>query len=477
MDWVEEKEGLIRRFHQAEKFKNNPVICPDLFYERAVGHGHGTFFYQDGKFRFWYQSFGMPTKKHGTFFCSYAESYDGITWIKPELGLIEIEGNKNNNVVLTDTANISIIDDNRETDKQKRYKMLYFGRGERNDSRALLKWMGCKGYWGWCLAYSSDGLEWKKDPGNPVYCGADDEGALLGWDESRKAYTAYLRPWGKERNQENDPMVDKFPHTRMIGLTTTKDFKDWSPCVTVIAPDSVDGNKTQFYDMPIVKYHDYYLGMLYMHYCDPDDPATMNHRGFMDVQLCYSRDGTKWQRVDNVSALIPRGGRGEFDMGMVGLNQGCVLKDGKLWFYYNAWTGEHYETKAYRRVNDPGHFEMGRLASAIGLAWLREDGFVSVEAGEDPGGFTTREMEGSENGFFLNGAVNARHGYIKAEWLDETGRPVEGYKKEDFDTFNGDSLDYPLTWKGKKIKEGYPGKRGKLRFYMKNSQLFSLTIT
>ena len=53
-----------------------------------------------GKFRMWYDCYdreGWPTADD-TSFC-YAESEDGINWTRPNLGLFEYKGSKNNNIL------------------------------------------------------------------------------------------------------------------------------------------------------------------------------------------------------------------------------------------------------------------------------------------------------------------------------------------------------------------------------------------
>ncbi|MFN9955031.1 MAG: hypothetical protein ACK55I_18185, partial [bacterium] len=62
---------------------------------------------------------------------SYAESRDGINWIKPALGFFSVNGSKNNNVVMTNqnrdhvVHNFSPFYDNRSgVPAEQRYKAL-----------------------------------------------------------------------------------------------------------------------------------------------------------------------------------------------------------------------------------------------------------------------------------------------------------------------------------------------------------------
>ena len=224
--------------------------------------------------------------------------------------------------------------------------------------------------------------------------------------------------------------------------------------------------------MPVFRYHGHILGLVYMLYCDPDDPLSNNHKGFMDVQLAVSRDGEAWKRLGGPQPFIPRGDPGSFDMGMVGPNNGCVEKDGCLWFYYNGWMGEHYETKAFRRAKDPGFFDAGRQTSAIGLARIRLDGFVSLDAGEDDGVAVVKPETLSGEELFVNAKTGGNDGFVGAEVLDASGHAVKGYGSKECDRITGDHLCQKVTWKSRGISE-LPAGDYSFRFILRHASLFS----
>jgi hypothetical protein len=72
-------------------------------------HGHailyGTVLKQGDTFRMWYLGMHEPEIVKGQApgwwrpMC-YAESKDGVTWTKPELGLVDFNGSKKNNICL-----------------------------------------------------------------------------------------------------------------------------------------------------------------------------------------------------------------------------------------------------------------------------------------------------------------------------------------------------------------------------------------
>ena len=106
--------------HQPEKFAENPVLkrgpenSPDHF---GVQY-YGSIIRVDDRFRMWYIAVdeginahggGAGIEMHNSFRPAYAESKDGIHWTRPDLGLVEYRGNKNNNLVQIHPAQLAAI--------------------------------------------------------------------------------------------------------------------------------------------------------------------------------------------------------------------------------------------------------------------------------------------------------------------------------------------------------------------------------
>jgi hypothetical protein len=126
---------------QAEKHAGNPVLrCGP---EGAPDHGHailyGSVIHIGGKFRMWYLGMIERELKAGQApgwwrpMC-YAESDDGVHWSKPELGLVELNGHKRNNICLieSDPPSLSRVNDfltvlyePTDPDPMRRYKAAY----------------------------------------------------------------------------------------------------------------------------------------------------------------------------------------------------------------------------------------------------------------------------------------------------------------------------------------------------------------
>ena len=55
---------------------------------------------ENGRFRLWYEAMTADSTGDADTRLCYAESTDGIHWEKPELGLIEFDGSRRNNIVM-----------------------------------------------------------------------------------------------------------------------------------------------------------------------------------------------------------------------------------------------------------------------------------------------------------------------------------------------------------------------------------------
>ncbi|HEY5312248.1 MAG TPA: hypothetical protein VIK18_07000 [Pirellulales bacterium] len=160
------RDNLKLTLERPKKYAGNPVMragppgSPD-------GNGcllYGTVLKEGGKFRMWYIAWPQPDPRYpqqGKRLhrpVAYAESVDGIHWDKPNLGLVEFRGSKDNNLVSIQPASdtfavpddyVSVLRDESETDPARRYKMVYISYvPELRHSTGV-------------TAVSADGLRWK----------------------------------------------------------------------------------------------------------------------------------------------------------------------------------------------------------------------------------------------------------------------------------------------------------------------------
>ncbi len=141
---------------------------------------------------------------------------------------------------------------------------------------------------------------------------------------------------------------------------------------------------------------------------------------------------------------------------------GGVLERGdELWLYYGGWREDHGTSRQHRHLTTPR--EAQRQAAAIGLAKLRLDGFVSLDAGDAEATLTTVALTCSGDALTINARADAG-GYVVAEILDEAGHAVSSHSNQTCDAFRADALD------------PFRGRRIKLRFHLKTAALYAFTI-
>src|SRR5690606_26527305 len=103
---------------------------------------------------------------------------------------------------------------------------------------------------------------------------------------------------------------------------------------------------------------------------------------------------------------------------------------------------------------------------------MRLDGFASAEAGYKGGSLTTKPFifEGQE--LEINYSTSAA-GSIQIEIQDESGHPIPGYSLDDCPEIIGNEIKRIVNWKGHPNVLPLQGKTIRLKFEMKDSNLYS----
>ena len=451
---IDHTHGVVRTLNQPAKYEGNPVMIPLYPWEGRVAL-YGTVWYDcdAGGFRMWYQGYGgqgIPPMGVGNsnspwkgfdastllYTIGYATSQDGIFWDRPNLGLVEYKGSRDNNLVMSDASFANVIKDGRDPDPERLYKALFFEARDPNGTPNMGD--------GVSIAFSPDGLRWTKYVGNPVITRSSDTHVLLGWDDRHHCYVGYCRPSVHEGNK-----------TRRIGRSVSDDFVNWSDPEDVLAPDEHDEAGVEFYGMPTFKYEGLYIGQLYILHAPPEEPP-IRFAGTIDVQLAVSRDGMAWERAGDRKPFIPNGPPGSIDAGEIMTARAPVVMNDELWFYYCACTTEHGVT--------------GR-SGPICLAKLRLDGFVSVDADNQMGTLVTKPFRCDGGRLSLNTAASG--GSVAVAVLDESGIQYEGYSSTDCALFDGDSVRHTVTWRERTCLDELRGFNIRLKFYLRHARLYS----
>jgi len=451
---------LIESLQGARLVLHQPVprevaIVHDQPWEGNTSAYHTVF--QDGDvYRMYYRASDADEekkrKRHPQFVC-YAESKDGIHWTKPELGLVEFEGSKKNNIVLegAGTHNFAPFRDARpDCPPESRYKALAGGKG------------------GLFAYQSADGLRWSLMSDKPVITrGAFDSQNLAFWDMVRGAYRAYWRIFtaGVTTDKEWKPKG-----IRAIRTATSKDLLTWNHDADL---QYIDSPPEQLYTNQIVPYFrapHIFLGfpMRYMatrsSWLARSTSPGMN--GITDGLFMTSRDGVTFHRWGE--ALIRPGPQKERGGTRNNLTAWGILQTRAC--LPNAPDElSIYSTEAY----------YWGPATRLRRFTVRMDGFVSVQAPARGGQMRTKLLSFDAPGgagkieLVLNYSTSAA-GSLQCEILDPSGKPVPGYALDDCPEIYGDELEHAVAWKGGSDLRPLAGRPIRLRFVLKDADLYSL---
>ena len=447
---VASTQGLRRVIHPARKAAVNPVVGPDRPWEESLILGGTVRLEPDRGYRMWHQSYGR-----GTYLNLYAESEDGIQWIKPDLGLYEdYEGSVQNNIFLSRLALRSEDRGPVRTNQDHNPNVLHTPHLGPDRAYTLLSYdyarSGYAPYDGYFLAFSTDGLHWRDGPGEPVIPGHADVGWFT-FDALSNRFRGIVK----------NPLNIRGHRRRSVFWTESLDGHDWVLPRPAVLPDAADdawaegrpGDHTEFYGMPIVRYESQLLGFLQVfRVTDTENPS---HDGEIDVQLTCSRDGSAWTRVGDRRAILELGDRGAWDSGMVLIGNSMVVDGDEVRVYYSGC--------------DHTHGQPGR--SQIGMAsWLR-DRLVGAAAPSEGGMLQTTVHVAGEH-LHVNAAASDPVGKVAAELVGEDGQTLVGYGAADCEPLRTDSLDHEFRWRA--VGSGCAGRSVAVRLHLPRAEFFSM---
>jgi hypothetical protein len=433
------------------------------------GSGYHSIFKDGDKYKMYYKAWQLQVGKTEThpIFCCYAESDDGINWIKPELGLYEFEGSKANNIVFirgimggvdADGGHPAVFkDDNPNVSPEALYKAIL----RANKPKGLFAFK------------SPDGIHWTPMSQEPIITdGAFDSQNLAFWDEILGEYRAYWRYF--DEGTEDNP----YQGVRSIRTAKSKDFINWYDQEDLLY---VDSPSEQLYTNQIKPY--FRAPQLLIGF-----PVRYTDRGWSEsMRALPELEHREWR-----SSVGPRYGTALTESLFM------VSRDGVLFKRWNeaflrpgieregTWNyGQQYigwsvvETKSALK-GAPNELSLYALENywtdtscSLRRYTLRIDGFVSVSAPMSGGELYSRLLTFSGSKLVLNFSSSAAGG-IQVEILDENGIPVPGFSLDDCPVIFGDSLEREVNWNNGSDLSTLKGKPVQLRFLIRDADLFSL---
>ena len=407
-----------------------------------------------------------PTELDGTgiYFSGYYESTDGLHWSKPEIGQVEYRGSKANNFVTVVLGGFQhraecIVRDEIDPDSNRRYK-----------TATPNVFDGGKGGY----AISPDGIRWTEISHPGISSG--DEWNLT-FDEREQLFLHYLKRRGA--------------HGRAVWLTTSEDFSHWSEPELIFEADDLDqirgveriearladpayqrhvSNDPSVYNVDVYhmcpfRYESAYFGMPAFYHAVCPAYQNKNTDGFHVAELASSRNLKDWSRLGDRQAFIEPSRRdgGAYDLTQIMSPASAVVRKDELWFYYSGLK--------YRGLNalpEEERRDLEQDSSAICLAVLRRDGFVSLDAADAGGTVLTEPFVFAGERLFVN--CYAPDGELRVETLDSDGEITALSTPID-----GDQPNAQVLWEQGDIGQ-QSNKEVRLRFTLRDAKLYSYWV-
>ena len=402
-----------------------------------------------------------------------AVSHDGVHWKKPLLGIVEIDGNRKNTLGGSVDGRLMVSDkgpmpeiflDRRPGVKpSERFKAftLIEGRG----GTRVIAWI------------SGDGFRFSKLRDKPIIhtrlYGAFDGFESMFWSEVEQQYVIYLRYAIKV-----SPPNPRDPNRRSVARMSSKDLLNWTKPrpmtfgkVGLLPPDHHYNNQT----MPYFRAPQIYVALsnrlaqtrqalsraegakLKPSRSDVDDPLKWLIGDCADTVMLTTRASAHYDRL--------------FMEGIVRPGPGA-----ENWTTRSNYTLRGLHPTSPREMSVWVTRHNGQTSCHVRRFVFRTDGLASIEAPYAGGDLVTRPLRFSGKSLQINYATSAVGG-LRVEIQNDEGKPIQGFSLADCPEMIGDRIDQVVTWKSGPDLGSLSGKTVRLRFRMKDANLFSLRFT
>ncbi len=402
--------------------------------------GYETVLRDGDTLRFYYR--GMPAARHteDVEVTCVAESRDGIHWTRPKLGLFKVQGTVDNNVVLARHRGCHnfapFVDANPDAPADQRYKAL-----------------GGTGAPGLIAFASPDGLHWRELQKEPVITkGAFDSQNNAFWSESEQQYVCYFRVFREG--------------VRWIARTTSADFIHWTDPVDLELDDKPRQHLYTNQIDPYVRAPHIYLGL----------PTRFlpGRRVVTEEEARRIGTPTEWNYANDCTDVLLASARGGANFKRTFLE--AFIRPG---FDLENWTSR--ANYAARGIVETGDRELslyvkhhsGYPTNHVRRYTLRPDGLVSVSGPYSGGEMITRPLTFAGDRLTINFSTSAAGG-MRVELQSAEGKPIKGFTLDDCPEIIGDRIDHTVSWKSGSDMGKLSGQPVRLRFALKDADLYSL---
>ena len=450
-DFLIEETSLEREFHKPRKHEGNPVLKPETALENQRGlpvatPKSGGVWHDpaDGMFKMWYEAGWLGTM-------AYATSVDGIHWERPATP-VHKEANGLLYSLRPDSTTVFL--DHDAADPSERFKLFLRGPG------------GSVSH-GYSMT-SPDGIDWNP----PVPTGELGDRSTMFYNPFRRKWVYSVRSSGRLRVPGGRARFYREHSDFLEGARwKDEDLVFWAKADRNDPPDPEIGDRAQLYNLDAVAYESLLLGFYQIHR-GPNNTVCMEQGipKITDLNLATSRDGFHWHRPDREAFIASTRRSGDWDRGYVQSVGGvCLIVGEELWFYYSGFQGDPANHHKDWMLN--GMYANG----STGIARLRRDGFVSLNASEAGGTLTTRPVVFQGQHLFVNADVP--QGRLRVEVLDSEGAVIGPFTMVNSRAVSTDSTAAEASWEGVEDLSVLRGKTVRFRFHLERGKLYAFWVS
>ncbi len=467
-----------------EPTKKEVVLVHDEPWEGS-GSGYHSVFKDGDLYRMYYKAWqhdaSSDLSNHHPLFCAYAESKDGIHWYKPNLGLHEYNGSKDNNIVFSseeiegltvDAGHPAVFkDENPNAPADERYKAF------------LVQWE--KPNRGLIAFKSPDGIHWTLMANKPVIAdGAFDSQNLAFWDPTVNKYRAYWRYFdeldvesGVSDVVAKSATIKEFGGVRAIRTALSDDFIHWDHQTNVTYLDSPPEELYTNQIMPYYRAPHIYIGFP-ARYVDRGWSPSMNALPELEERKKRSAISERFGTALSETLFMTSRDGQLFNRWNEAFIRPGIERPG-TWTYGDTYAAWHIVETKSEDAGAPNELSLYMTenywkgkASSLRRYTMRLDGFVSVSASAKVGELLTKPFVFEGSKLVLNFSTSAM-GDIYVEITDEHGNPLPGFAMEDCAPVFGDTIDRVVYWESGSDVSSLSGRPVRLKFVMKDADLFS----